>query len=187
MALDTTRLGFIVNGNARTENVMKKLWAPWRLEYIRGDKGDDCFLCRILEDGDDRTNLIVKRGRHCAVVLNRYPYNNGHLMIFPCRHINGPVLMTKDEQLETMQLLAQTLEALRATIRPDGFNVGINLGEVAGAGLKEHVHMHVVPRWNGDTSYMPVTADVKVIPQSLLELWDELHPALNQEPPAAAD
>jgi len=169
------------------ETVMKKLWAPWRLEYVRQEKEGTCFLCRMLESGDDRSNLLVKRGSACAIVLNRYPYNNGHLMICPYRHISDVILMNADEKVETMELLTEALAALKKTVRPHGFNVGLNIGEVAGAGLKEHVHMHVVPRWNGDTNYMAVTADVKIIPQSLLDLWDELYPALNQQPPPVTE
>ena len=158
---------------------MKKLWAPWRLEYIRSRKDKGCFLCRAFEDSDDRNNLILKRAERCGVVMNRYPYNNGHLMIAPYRHVGDITDLTEPEHLETMLLLSETLRGLRQTIRPDGFNVGINLGKAAGAGLEDHVHLHVVPRWNGDTNFMAVSADVKVIPQSLLEMWDDLFPVFN--------
>lgn len=154
------------------------LWAPWRLEYIKRTDEAGCFLCRILESDDDRTNLVLKRGRHGVILMNRYPYNNGHLLICPYRHVADVGLMNADEKLEMMELLAESIDVLKSTVRPDGFNAGINLGNAAGAGLEEHVHMHVVPRWNGDTNFMPVLADIKVIPQALLELWDELKAAL---------
>jgi len=158
---------------------MRRFWAPWRLEYVQGEKDNECFLCRIAEETDDRANGLVKRGRCCAVVLNRYPYNNGHLMVFPYRHVAGIDSMNRDERIETMDLVAETIAALREAIAPHGFNVGINLGRVAGAGLEEHIHTHVVPRWNGDTNFMPVLGEVKVIPQSLSDLWDALYPLLN--------
>lgn len=153
---------------------MDALWAPWRMEYILGDKDDGCFLCRILASGDDRNNLVLKRGEHCAVVMNRYPYNNGHLMVTPYRHLSSLRDLTGEEKTETMELLTLAVEVLGRTIEPDGFNIGINLGRVAGAGLEDHIHTHIVPRWNGDTNFMPVTGSVKVIPQSLLDLWDSL-------------
>lgn len=160
---------------------MENLWAPWRLEYILSDKDGECFLCRILaaDRKDDRENLVLKRGSKCAVVLNRYPYNNGHLMVCPIRHLGDFGLLDADERLETMNLVAECIEALRATIHPDGFNTGMNLGRVSGAGLEEHIHTHIVPRWNGDTNFMPVLGDIKVVPQYLQELWDQLHPVLN--------
>ena len=159
---------------------MKRLWAPWRLEYIVGDKQEGCFLCRILGDDNDRENLILKRGQLCAVVMNRYPYNNGHLMVCPYRHVAELDDLCGEERLELMDLVADCIKALKQSIRPDGFNVGINLGRAAGAGLEDHIHTHIVPRWNGDTNFMPVMDDVKVIPQGLLELWDVLNPLLNE-------
>ena len=158
---------------------MRRLWAPWRMEYIRKVGKGACFLCEMLSASDDRTNLVLLRGKTCAMVINRYPYNNGHLMVCPCRHISDIATATSDERLETMNLVASAVEALRKIMRPDGFNIGLNLGRAAGAGLEEHIHTHIVPRWNGDTNFMPVMAEVKVIPQSLLDLWDQLHPILN--------
>ena len=155
---------------------MKRLWAPWRMEYILGDRDQGCFLCRILDSDDDRGNLVLKRGRTCAVVMNRYPYNNGHLMVFPFRHVDDVVSLTTDERCETMDLVAETLQVLREAMCPQGFNVGINLGEAGGAGLAEHVHTHIVPRWEGDTNFMPAIGAVKIIPQSLLDLRERLYP-----------
>jgi len=155
------------------------LWAPWRMEYILDDAQDGCFLCRVLAEDKDRENLLLKRGRLCAVVLNRYPYNNGHLLIFPNRHVAQVADLAQDERLEWLDLLVEVQDVIREHMRPDGFNIGINLGRVAGAGLEDHLHLHVVPRWNGDTNFMPVMADIKVIPQALPTLRDELHPLFN--------
>jgi ATP adenylyltransferase len=162
---------------------MEQLWAPWRMEYILQDKPDGCFLCDIPADVADRETLLLKRGHHGAIVMNRYPYNNGHLMVFPFRHVSTLGDLSPDERLEIMDLLDQAVAALTQVAAPQGFNVGINLGKVAGAGLEEHLHVHVVPRWEGDTNFMPVTTDVRVIPQALTDLWDQLYPVLN--PPVA--
>jgi ATP adenylyltransferase len=156
---------------------MDTLWAPWRMDYIQGPKQDGCFLCEILRaGGDDRANLVLKRGRACAVVMNRYPYNNGHLMVAPYRHVAALADLTPEERVEMMDLLAASVAALAAAMSPDGFNAGINLGRVAGAGLETHLHQHLVPRWNGDTNFMPVIAETKVIPQALDDLWTALRP-----------
>ncbi|MBU4460994.1 MAG: HIT domain-containing protein [Verrucomicrobia bacterium] len=157
---------------------METLWAPWRIEYIKEAPKGGCFLCDILRaGGDDRVNLVLKRGAVCAVVMNRYPYNNGHLMVAPYRHVARLADLTPEERLETMDLLDRSVEVLTSTIRPDGFNIGINLGRVAGAGLETHLHTHIVPRWNGDTNFMPVIGDTKVIPQALDDLWVTLRAA----------
>ena len=149
------------------------------MDYILEKEEDRCFLCRIIEEDKDRDNLLLKRGRHCGVVMNRYPYNNGHLMVFPFRHISGVTDTNGEERLESMDLLAEALEALKACMHPDGFNVGINLGRAGGAGLEEHLHLHIVPRWSGDTNFMPVIGDTKIIPQALMELWDQLRLQFN--------
>ena len=162
---------------------MEQLWAPWRMEYILQDKPGGCFLCDILAGTDDRETLVLKRGRYCAIVMNRYPYNNGHLLVFPFRHASALADFSGAERLEIMDLLDQAVAALTRVAAPQGFNVGINLGKVAGAGLEEHLHVHVVPRWEGDTNFMPVTADVRVIPQALHELWEQLYPVFNEGPP----
>jgi ATP adenylyltransferase len=149
------------------------------MTYILEPKGGPCFLCRALSENDDRTNLVLKRGATCAVVMNRYPYNNGHLMVCPKRHLAELSAMSAEERLETMDLVDRAVRGLRAVLSAEGFNIGINIGPVAGVGLAEHLHTHIVPRWNGDTNFMPVTADIKVVPQALLDVWDILHPALN--------
>lgn len=151
------------------------LWAPWRLDYIVAAKQEEaplgCFICRYLLESQDRENYVVRRGEHSVVILNRYPYNNGHLLVAPLGHKASLSELTDVEALEIQQQLRLMVEALQATLNPDGFNVGLNLGRVAGAGLPGHLHWHVVPRWNGDTNFMTVVADTHVIPQSLAELY----------------
>ncbi|MBN1269808.1 MAG: HIT domain-containing protein [Kiritimatiellae bacterium] len=153
---------------------MKRIWAPWRMEYILSEEHDGCFLCRAAEGKDDRASLVLKRGETCFVVMNRYPYNNGHLMIAPYRHVGELEAMTREERAEMMELASQATRILGETIHPDGYNVGLNLGAAAGAGVADHAHLHIVPRWNGDTNFMPVLGETKVIPQALLELHDLL-------------
>ena len=170
---------------------METIWAPWRLAYVAGDsakaetaksesvkkcENDDCFLCRYFQDdaANDRENLVLLRGENAMVVFNRYPYNNGHLLITPTAHLGDLLEIPIETQAECQQLLAQMVSLLRETIHPDGFNIGLNLGRVAGAGLPGHLHWHIVPRWNGDTNFMPVLGDTKVIPQSLEALYDLL-------------
>jgi ATP adenylyltransferase len=157
---------------------MDQLWAPWRLAYVETAKSptpaDPCFICRGLAENDDRKNLIAWRGEHSVVILNRFPYNNGHLLIAPKAHKATLDALDNDEILETTDSLRKMVGHLSALMHPDGFNIGLNLGHVAGAGLPGHIHWHVVPRWSGDTNFMPVLADVKVIVQSLDALWEML-------------
>jgi ATP adenylyltransferase len=156
---------------------MDALWAPWRLSYVtaaRPPAADDCFLCAGLSASDDRANLIALRTPLSVVVLNRYPYNNGHLLIAPRAHKATLAELTADELLDGMQTVRRCVATLEELMRPDGFNVGLNLGKAAGAGLPGHLHWHVVPRWNGDTNFMPVLADVRVIVQSLDALYELL-------------
>lgn len=158
---------------------MERLWAPWRMEYIKNVEEPGCFLCRITEEKDDRENLLLKRGKRCGIVMNRYPYTNGHLLIYPYTHSGALERLDPTERAEMTELTTECVEALKATVAPDGFNVGMNIGKEAGAGLADHLHAHVVPRWSGDTNFMPVFGDLKVIPQSLRELYDELLPVLS--------
>jgi ATP adenylyltransferase len=161
---------------------MDQLWAPWRLAYITKESppkdGDECFICRGLAEADDRRNLIVQRTRLSTVLLNRFPYNNGHLLIAPKGHKGRLDELTRDETLDLQETINRMVQVLERTMRPEGFNIGLNLGKVAGAGLPGHVHWHVVPRWNGDTNFMPIFSDVKVISQSLDALYDLLSNAL---------
>ncbi len=166
----------------------EQLWAPWRLAYISGDQtekkpvragllsgGDpDCFICQAAAGDDDRGRLVVQHGRYSLTVLNRYPYNNGHLLIAPKRHAARLDQLDAAEQLDMVQTIAQMIGLLERTIRAEGFNVGLNLGQIAGAGLPGHVHWHIVPRWHGDTNFMPTVAGIRVIPQSLEALWEIL-------------
>jgi ATP adenylyltransferase len=157
---------------------MDQLWAPWRLAYVAAAKApaaeDPCFICRGLAADDDRANLIALRGPHSVVVLNRFPYNNGHLLIAPRAHKGRLDELTAEEVLEVQGTLRRMVDVLDGLMHPDGFNVGLNLGHAAGAGLPGHLHWHLVPRWHGDTNFMPVLADVKVIVQSLETLYDLL-------------
>jgi ATP adenylyltransferase len=149
--------------------VTKPLWAPWRLEYVgSADEERGCVFC-LAAEGDDEERLVVHRGERAFVLLNKFPYSSGHLMVAPLRHGVDFEELTDGEALELHGLTGQALAALRAVYKPDGFNLGWNLGRVAGAGVVDHVHLHVVPRWSGDTNFMPVLADVKVMPEHLLE------------------
>jgi len=154
----------------------KNLWAPWRIEYIQGlDERGECFICRNLQNPqDDDKNLVLWRSKCCIVVLNRFPYNNGHLLIAPVRHISDIDQVSDEEMLELTKLVRESKKALSLAIKPHGFNVGMNFGRCAGAGLPEHFHIHVVPRWDGDTNFMSVCSDTNVISQSLTELLEQL-------------
>ena len=168
----------------------EQIWAPWRLAYIQHDEGDpkpqpsaesllpgadpECFLCRCVPGGDDRQRLVICRSQHTIVVMNRYPYNNGHLLVAPCRHLARLDQFDAQQHLEIAQTLTRMVGLLEAVLHPEGFNIGLNLGRTAGAGVPGHLHWHIVPRWEGDTNFMPVTAAVRVIPQSLDALWEAL-------------
>ena len=148
---------------------MKRVWAPWRLEYIKSaDEESGCVFCAAL-DGEDEERLVVHRGEAAIVVLNKYPYSSGHFMVAPNRHLGDFGELDEAEVLELHSLAAAGMTALAALYAPQGYNVGWNLGRVAGAGIVDHVHQHVVPRWGGDTNFMPVLADVKVLPEHLAD------------------
>ena len=155
------------------------LWAPWRLEYIQNaDEQSGCVFCDEAEGAvDPATSLLAHRGDEAIVLLNKYPYSSGHLMVAPRRHVGEFAELAEGEALEIHRHAAIAVETLRSVYGPDGFNLGWNLGRVAGAGIADHVHLHVVPRWSGDTNFMPVLADVKVIPEHLLETRDRLRAA----------
>ena len=167
----------------------EQLWAPWRLGYILGERTIDqpcnlrdllggadpeCFLCHAAPTGDDRPRLIVDRGVHTVTLLNRYPYNNGHLLVAPQRHLARLDELESDLQLEVSQTIARMVTVLEKVLQPQGFNIGVNLGRAAGAGVPGHLHWHIVPRWIGDTNFMPTIAGVHTIPQSLEALWELL-------------
>jgi ATP adenylyltransferase len=156
----------------------ERLWAPWRLEYIKAPKPDECIFCAKPAAGDDKAAYIVARGERCFVMLNTFPYNNGHVMVSPYEHVPSIEKLPGETLLELMQLTQRSLGALREAYDPDGFNMGINQGKIAGAGFDDHVHLHVVPRWGGDTNFMPVIADTRVLPQSLEDSYQQLSPLL---------
>lgn len=160
---------------------MDMLWAPWRMQYLASwkDAKPGCFLCDAAQDtGNDREQLVVKRLPASYVILNKFPYANGHLMVAPRAHL-GTLEETPDETLQEMMREVRLLcGVLRAALGAEGFNVGFNLGKAAGAGVKDHIHLHIVPRWLGDTNFMPILTDTKVLSQSLDELWRILHEKL---------
>jgi ATP adenylyltransferase len=142
----------------------KPLWAPWRLEYVEGaDDEDDCVFC------EPDPALVVHRDARATVLLNKFPYASGHLLVAPVRHVGDFAALDEEEAMEIHRLAQRSVAALRAEYAPHGFNLGWNLGRVAGAGIIDHVHLHVVPRWGGDTNFMPVLADVRVLPEALIE------------------
>jgi ATP adenylyltransferase len=148
---------------------VERLWAPWRLEYVgRADELEGCLFCRAVE-GDDEAGFVLHRGREAFALLNKFPYASGHLMVAPYRHVGEFSELGDGEALEVHRLASQGMGALAQLYAPQGFNLGWNLGRIAGAGVTDHVHLHVVPRWAGDTNFMPVLADVKVLPEHLAE------------------
>jgi ATP adenylyltransferase len=186
-----------VGGFTKVDDVVQheQLWAPWRLAYVSGEAtaeeakptpaselkllpGADptCFICCAVADSQDRRNLLVERTELSVVILNRYPYNNGHLLIAPRVHKGRPDELNDRELLDMQRLIMKYLELYERMMAAQGFNVGLNLGKVAGAGLPGHLHWHVVPRWAGDTNFMPALAGIRVIPQSLDALWEMLQP-----------
>ncbi len=153
---------------------MDILWAPWRIDYIKQSKEPGCIFCIKPAENQDKKNFIIFRGASSFVIMNYYPYNNGHLMIVPFRHTSDLTDLTDNEKLEMMNLLALSKEALTKTMSPHGFNIGMNLGQVAGAGVKDHLHFHIVPRWDGDTNFMPICGHTKVVSEGLTETWEAL-------------
>ena len=153
---------------------MKNLWAPWRMQYVVGEKESGCVFCRIQAEKNDRDNYILFRGNSNFVTLNKYPYNAGHLMVIPVKHIAQLNELSDAELTEHFRLVNKCTKVLIDRLKPQGFNIGLNLGEAAGAGIKDHLHTHVVPRWTGDTNFMPVVAEAKVISSSLADIYDTL-------------
>ena len=159
----------------------RPLFAPWRMDYIRsvlkGEDDDKCFLCQAAAattDADRRQRLVLWTTDTTIVLINRYPYTNGHLLIAPRAHKPDPEDLTPDEQLDLMRQTTRAVKLLKRAASPQGFNIGINIGRCAGAGLPGHLHQHVVPRWNGDTNFMGVVGEVRVVPQAMSQLYDEL-------------
>lgn len=155
---------------------MERIWAPWRMKYIlkaRNGK-EKCIFCEIPNEKKDEENYLIKRGELAFVLMNIFPYNNGHLMIAPYKHTPSLQNLSEEELLEMMKLVVESEKALKALLSPDGFNIGLNIGRVAGAGFEEHIHIHIVPRFNGDTNFMPIVANTKVISESLRETYKKL-------------
>ena len=153
---------------------MKKMWSPWRSQYIynikQTNESDECVFCGLSKlDVDEPKNLLIDKDDKTFTVLNLYPYNNGHLMVVPYRHTSDFNDLTDEENVEIMRKLQLAKKALQKFAKPDGFNLGANIGKISGAGIANHIHFHIVPRWNGDTNFMPVLGDVKVISQDLME------------------
>ena len=153
---------------------MERLWAPWRLQYVAKEKSGGCIFCDKPLAGDDRAAYLVHRGSLAYVMLNAFPYNNGHIMVAPYAHIADLEELPPDTLHEMMDLAQLATRALKSSFNPDGLNLGFNLGAAAGAGIKDHLHLHLVPRWIGDTNFMPVIGDVRVIPESLEQTYDKL-------------
>ncbi len=157
---------------------MDRLWAPWRMAYIKNvdNKDEGCIFCTKPQKDRDRENLILFRGNHCFVIMNLYPYNNGHLMVVPYEHTSDILTLSEQTTLEMWQLIGLCKRVLSQTIHPEAFNIGMNIGRVSGAGIDQHIHMHIVPRWNGDTNFMPVIGETKIISQGMNEAYDLLEP-----------
>jgi len=156
---------------------MERLWAPWRMQYVTQEKPEGCIFCDKPKAGDDRAARIVHRGRLAYIMLNTFPYNNGHSMVAPFEHVSGLEDLPPATLHEMMDLAQQCVRAFKLVFNPDGMNLGFNLGAAAGAGIKDHLHLHLVPRWSGDTNFMPVVADVRVIPQALDQTYEILSEA----------
>ncbi|PPD57456.1 HIT family protein [Dehalogenimonas etheniformans] len=153
---------------------MEQIWAPWRMQLIEGPKKDGCIFCDLPGEGEDRKNLVLHRGKQAFVIMNAFPYTAGHLMVAPFRHVARLADLTPGEKAELMDLVAKCETVLSDAMRPEGFNVGFNLGRAAGAGVDKHLHCHIVPRWVGDTNFMPVLGETRVINEALDKTYEKL-------------
>ena len=153
---------------------MKVIWAPWRMEYILSENEEGCFLCELVDAEPSEENLLLFSSERAMVLMNRYPYNNGHILVAPKSHTSDPSEIDAEEYGETMELFRFSLGVLERKLNPEGFNAGLNLGKSAGAGLEDHLHWHIVPRWQGDTNFMPVISDARVIPEAIIKTYDGL-------------
>lgn len=163
---------------------MKRIWAPWRTEYIGQNHGTACIFCEKLHSCEDASNYLLFRGEKVFVLLNLYPYNNGHLLVAPNRHVGELTGLADNELLEVGQITRQMVKLLQLAFNPSGFNIGVNLGEIAGAGIPGHCHVHIVPRWSGDTNFMPVLGDVRVISEGLDLTYRKLKETMEKLEPA---
>ncbi|MEM1947448.1 MAG: HIT domain-containing protein [Candidatus Caldarchaeum sp.] len=158
---------------------MDRLWAPWRMAYIKESKKEqDCVFCLAASTEKDSDRYVVYRGSHVFIIMNLYPYNNGHVMVTPFRHIGSVEEMSDEEMLETMRLIRLAVKAISSVMKPDGFNIGANVGKSAGAGIEDHVHFHIVPRWRGDTNFMTIISDTRVLPETIDETYKRLVAAI---------
>jgi ATP adenylyltransferase len=164
---------------------MRNLYAPWRMEYIGAQPEPGCLFCRVREESPegDRRNLVVRRDPDALAILNKFPYNPGHLMVAPRAHLGSLPALPEDQLLATMRLVQDSQRVLERVMSPEGFNVGVNMGRVAGAGIPDHVHLHIVPRWNGDTNFLPVLGEVKVVNEHLERTWEKLSAAFAEVAP----
>ncbi len=161
---------------------MDRLWATWRMAYITGEKKPEgCVFCNAVKEVKDEEVLILHRGCHCFIIMNLYPYNNGHVMVIPYRHTSDIKSLTDDESLEMMQFVRLMTKVMQKTLNPEGFNIGMNVGRSGGAGIADHLHMHIVPRWTGDTNFMPVVSQTRVISEHLESTYNKLYTALKEE------
>ena len=163
-----------------TREAMDVIWAPWRMEYLEGDRMKDCIFCVAAADREDSRRHVLYRGQHAFIIMNRYPYTSGHLMVAPYRHLSQMEELDGEEMAELMALARKGVKALKKGYRPQGFNIGINIGAVAGAGIEAHIHLHVVPRWKGDTNFMPVLGSARVMPESLESTYKKLAEYINE-------
>lgn len=159
---------------------MKRLWTPWRMKYLESKRPKGCVFCNIVESDADAENYVLHRGERAFVVLNRYPYNSGHMMVIPYVHADHPADLDIETQTEMMSLVNMGLEVLKKAISPEGYNIGVNLGRAAGAGIDEHMHVHIVPRWQGDTNYMATCADTRIVPELLEDTHKKLKPIFDE-------
>lgn len=158
------------------------LWAPWRIEYIENtSKNEGCIFCEKSSESNDRKNLIVHRGEMGFVIMNKYPYNNGHLMVVPNQHTSEMDSLSCEEKIELFNFLQASQNVLKEVMKPQGFNIGMNLGRLAGAGIVDHLHFHIVPRWGGDTNFMPIVGHTKVISEGLEQTWEKLKEAFESK------
>jgi ATP adenylyltransferase len=159
---------------------MDRLWTPWRMKYIKKPKTDSCVLCEKIKDNKDSENYILLRKQNVVSLLNLYPYNNGHVMIVPVKHTACLEDLNQEETAEIFSQIQKVSSALKRSLNAQGFNIGLNLGEVSGAGIAQHIHFHIVPRWQGDTNFMPILGKTKVIPQTLEETFNIIQKELNK-------
>lgn len=167
-----------MGGEAAGREAVNHLWAPWRMGYVTAEQPEGCIFCTKPAAGDDEANQILYRGDLAFIMLNAFPYNAGHLLVAPLRHVADALEMTPQESSELLYGIRIAMEVLRAALAPEGFNIGVNLGRAAGAGYADHLHVHVVPRWTGDTNFMAVSAETRVVPEALAETYRRLKETL---------